>query len=85
MLLDLPCAPGRNHWANIGLKASKRDQISIGLACGQLVLAKDISSTEADDGLTNNLLRKLPTSSVVEGPPIFIKTIAVGPFELVAF
>ena len=34
--------------------------------------------------LTNSLLRKSPTSSVVEGPPIFIKTIAVGPFETVA-
>jgi hypothetical protein len=34
--------------------------------------------------LTNSLDRKSPTSSVVDGPPIFIKTIAVGPFELVA-
>ena len=34
---------------------------------------------------TNNLLRKSPTSSVVEGPPIFMKTIAVGPLEDVAF
>jgi len=30
---------------------------------------------------TNNLLRKSPTSSVVDGPPMFMKTIAVGPFE----
>ena len=29
---------------------------------------------------TKSLLRKSPTSSVVDGPPIFIKTIAVGPF-----
>lgn len=36
-------------------------------------------------GHTNNLLRKSPTSSVVDGPPIFIKTIAVGPFEPVEF
>ena len=35
-------------------------------------------------GPTNNLLRKIPTSSVVAGPPIFMKTIAVGPFEDVA-
>lgn len=34
--------------------------------------------------LTNNLLRKSPTSSVVEGPPIFMKTIAVGPLDDVA-
>lgn len=34
---------------------------------------------------TKSLLRKSPTSSVVEGPPIFINTIAVGPFEPVAF
>jgi hypothetical protein len=33
---------------------------------------------------TNNLLRKSPTSPVVEGPPIFISTIAVGPLEDVA-
>lgn len=30
---------------------------------------------------TNNLLKKLPTSSVVDGPPMFIKTIAVPFFE----
>ena len=34
--------------------------------------------------LTNSLLRKSPTSSVVEGPPMFMNTIAVGPFEEVA-
>jgi len=33
------------------------------------------------DKLTNNLLRKSPTSAVVEGPPMFIKTMAVGPLE----
>lgn len=33
---------------------------------------------------TKSLLRKSPTSSVVDGPPIFMNTIAVGPFELVA-
>jgi hypothetical protein len=33
---------------------------------------------------TKSLLRKSPTSSVVDGPPMFMKTIAVGPFELVA-
>lgn len=31
--------------------------------------------------LTNNLLRKSPTSPVADGPPIFINTIAVGPCE----
>lgn len=30
---------------------------------------------------TNSRLKKSPTSSVVDGPPIFINTIAVGPFE----
>ena len=30
--------------------------------------------------LTNSRLRKVPTSSVVDGPPIFMKTIAVGPW-----
>lgn len=34
--------------------------------------------------LTNNLLRKLPTASVVAGPPIFMKTMAVGPLLEVA-
>lgn len=33
---------------------------------------------------TNSLLRKFPTSSVVEGPPMFMKTIAVGPLDEVA-
>lgn len=32
---------------------------------------------------TKSLLRNPPTSSVVDGPPIFINTIAVGPFLLV--
>lgn len=32
-------------------------------------------------GFTNNLLKKSPTAPVVEGPPIFMKTIAVGPFD----
>jgi hypothetical protein len=30
-------------------------------------------------------LRKGPTSSVVEGPPMFMKTMAVGPWEGVVF
>lgn len=34
--------------------------------------------------LTNSLLRKSPTSPVVEGPPMFMKTMAVGPLEPVA-
>lgn len=33
-------------------------------------------------GFTNNLLKKFPTAPVVEGPPIFIKTIAVGPLDV---
>ncbi len=33
---------------------------------------------------TKSLLRNCPTSSVVDGPPMFMNTIAVGPFELVA-
>lgn len=33
---------------------------------------------------TNNRLRKSPTSPVVEGPPMFIKTMAVGPLADVA-
>jgi len=31
--------------------------------------------------LTNSLLRKSPTSSVVDGPPMFMNTIAVGPLD----
>jgi hypothetical protein len=33
---------------------------------------------------TKSLLKKSPTSSVVDGPPMFMKTIAVGPLEVVA-
>jgi hypothetical protein len=36
-------------------------------------------------GLTNKRLKKSWTSSVVDGPPMFMNTIAVGPLELVAF
>jgi hypothetical protein len=35
--------------------------------------------------LTNSLLRKSPTSSVLAGPPIFMNTIAVGPLEFMEF
>ena len=31
--------------------------------------------------LTNRRLRKSPTPSIVDGPPMFMKTMAVGPFE----
>lgn len=34
---------------------------------------------------TNKRLKKSPTSSVVEGPPMFIKTMAVGPFDPAEF
>src|SRR5689334_13349443 len=34
---------------------------------------------------TKSLLRKSPTCSVVEGPPMFMNTIAVGPFDPVKF
>ena len=36
------------------------------------------------EGHTNNLLRKSPTSLVVEGPPMFMNTMAVGPLGDVA-
>lgn len=36
-------------------------------------------------GHTNSLLRKLPTWSVDEGPPMFMNTIAVGPLALMLF
>lgn len=36
-------------------------------------------------GHTNSLLKKSSTSFVVDGPPIFKKTMAVGPFDPVAF
>ena len=34
---------------------------------------------------TNNRYKKSPTSSNVDGPPMFKKTIAVGPFDPAAF
>lgn len=34
---------------------------------------------------TNSLLKKSPTWSVEDGPPIFMNTIAVGPFALIEF
>lgn len=34
---------------------------------------------------TNNRLRKSPTSSVVDGPPIFMKTIAVPSLDRAEF
>lgn len=36
-------------------------------------------------GRTKSRLKKSPTSSVVDGPPIFIKTIAVGPLDPTEF
>ena len=37
------------------------------------------------EGPTNSLLRNSPTWSVVDGPPMFINTIAVGPLALIEF
>lgn len=36
-------------------------------------------------GHTKSRLKKSPTSSVVDGPPIFMKTIAVGPLDPAEF
>jgi hypothetical protein len=63
------------------LKSSKRNEIRIGLA---FVKVNNLPRFVWRHR-TNSLLKKSPTSSVVDGPPIFIKTIAVGPLELVAF
>jgi hypothetical protein len=42
---------------------------------------KTKSSHAGSYGRTNSLPRKSSTSAVVDGPPMFRKTIAVGPFE----
>jgi hypothetical protein len=43
------------------------------------------SPSSAKRGHTNRLLKNEWTSSVVEGPPMFINTMAVGPLEPAAF
>lgn len=43
-----------------------------------------ICVSQGEQPLTNSLLRNTPTSSVVEGPPIFMNTMAVGPLDDVA-
>lgn len=57
------------------MERSKRDEVFVGLsllACSHL---KWVAPR------TKSLLRKSPTSSVVDGPPMFMKTMAVGPLE----
>ena len=67
--------------AKIRLKRAERDEICICLA--EEDIQQDDSNFEMwRRGFTNNLLKKFPTAPVVEGPPIFIKTIAVGPLDV---
>ena len=90
LLLNFGRAATRNEGAKVALETAEGYQICICL-CEGGSLAQGISDAVGRKGLvwrilrlTNSLLRKSPTSSVVEGPPMFINTIAVGPFEEVA-
>lgn len=62
-----------------GLHQPERPSITISGACSIRVKHDDVHSLIVL--LTNSLLRKSPTSSVVDGPPMFMNTIAVGPLE----
>lgn len=81
LLLDFGSSSLGYEGTDIILVATEGDQIGISL--------EGVLEREAIEGggvlikLTNSLLKKSPTSSVVEGPPMFINTIAVGPFLLV--
>lgn len=44
-----------------------------------------MDGTSVGGAHTNKRLKKSPTSSVVEGPPMFMKTMAVGPFDPAEF
>jgi len=66
------------------LEAAEGNEVAVGLenvSVCELVGGDEKGDLGCRKGRTNNLLRKSPTSSVVEGPPMFINTIAVGPLE----
>lgn len=79
LLLDFGRAATGDERAKVGLHAAKGNEVRISLLDNVSVYLVWSSSVS-----TNNLLRNPPTSSVVEGPPMFMKTMAVGPFEEVA-
>ena len=76
MLLNLGCTALGDQGAEVILQSSERDQVAICL-CTDERLKEERWTVR----LTNSLLRKSPTSPVVEGPPMFMNTIAVGPLE----
>jgi hypothetical protein len=72
LFLNLWGSSPREQRSNVVLEASEGDQIGIRLyelACVVLSGCRVVR--------TNNLLKKLCTSSVFDGPPMFMKTIAV--------
>lgn len=76
LLLDFGRTTAGDQRTKVGLEAAKGNQICVCL------ISRSTAVKERSVGVhTNSLLRKSPTSSVVDGPPIFIKTIAVGPFD----
>ena len=79
LLLDFGRAATGDERAKVGLHAAKGNEVRISLLDNVSICLIWVPSV-----YTNNLLRKPPTSSVVEGPPMFMKTMAVGPFEEVA-
>jgi hypothetical protein len=59
----------------------RREEIS---QCQWNILAAIKKQQSIPNEHTKRRLKKSSTSFVVDGPPMFIKTIAVGPFEPVA-
>lgn len=76
LLLDFGCSSVSDVGSDVILKPSERYEICVRL---------NVSVEELLSGVfvhTNSLLKKSPTSSVVDGPPMFMKTIAVPFLEL---
>jgi hypothetical protein len=82
LLLDLGSTLARNEGAEVALELAERDQVRVGLVGG--VRGGGLAGLATDVGLTKSLLKKPPTSSSVDGPPMLRKTMAVGPLEPVA-
>jgi len=87
LLLDLGGAALGDQRTEIALKSTERDQVAVSL--WQMLACCDLCADTRGIGNskphTKSLLRKSPTSPVVDGPPMFMNTIAVGPFFPVAF
>ena len=84
LFLDFGRSSLSDERSDVCLKSPQRNKITVGLWKKEIKISHDPKERRNPRTHTNSLLRKGSTSSVVDGPPMFMKTMAVGPFDPVA-